>query len=100
PAGSARRQAPYRVKPPITLKIDAMAFPPVCQGPGTFTFFVGATFIDLIETPDRDFNGFDDRRPSASTVQHNIAPADLRTALLPSGKSRRAAQVAVFVPAR
>src|SRR3954469_22213519 len=63
-----------------------MAFPPVCQGPGTFTFFVGETFIDLIETPDRDFNGFDDRRTSAKAVQHNIAPADLRTGAAAFGK--------------
>jgi hypothetical protein len=77
-----------------------MAFPPVCQRPGTFTFFVGETFIDLIETPDRDFNGFDDRRPSASTVQHNIAPADLRTGAAAFGKIAQGPKVAVFVPAR
>lgn len=55
-----------------------MTFPPFAKCPRTLAFLEGEFFINLIEAPNRNFDGFDHRRPPAPAIQHDITAANLR----------------------
>ena len=64
--------------PAVALEIPLMPFAPVGQSTKSFAFIVGEGFIDVIETPDDDLDGFNDRRSATLAVEHDIAPPDDR----------------------
>ncbi len=77
-----------------------MTFPPFAKSPRTLPFLEGEFFIDLIKAPNRNFHGFDHRRPPASAIQDDIAAANLRTRGTTFGKIAQGATSGCFGPSQ